>query len=55
MIFQFFQMILHIIYLKDDQTLIMISAVKSLQANFKFDIASKESWNFIHQMENLIL
>ena len=28
--------------LKDNQTLIMISAVKSLRANFKFDIAKKK-------------
>jgi hypothetical protein len=28
--------------LKDNQTLIMISAVKSLQANFKFDIAKRK-------------
>ena len=28
--------------LKDDKTLIMISAVKSLNANFKYDITSKK-------------
>ena len=42
MTFQFFLMILLIILLKDNKTLVMISAVKSLNANFKFDISEKK-------------
>ena len=40
--------------LKDNNTLVMISAIKNIKKNFKFDIANKKL-NHIHQMVSLIL
>ena len=41
--------------LKDDKTLVMISAVKSLNANFKYDITSKKSFEGFNPNTGLFL